>query len=274
MTDSLLHSRFSVILSAALVSAILLRGVLAAGQSDADTLLQQARIAEKAGDYAGAARVYHQALAIAPGNLEVLKRLGILEQTELKFDDSIVHFRQVIALNPKYPEVNFYLGVSYFGKNDFRDAIDSFQRELAISKPHPRCRYYLALALQSADRTDDAIAELNRSLGDNPADADSLYQLARLHKNASLQAIERLRAIDPDSFQLHALIGESYAEDKRYPEAIEEYRSALKRNPGAVGIHFSIGIAYWVLHEPDKAEPEFKDDQFVSRRHRRAESAL
>jgi len=26
-----------------------------------------------------------------------------------------------------------------------------------------------------------------------------------------------------------------------------------------VEIHFSIGVAYWVLHEPDKAEPEFKD---------------
>lgn len=97
MTHSLLHSRFSVILSAALLSGVLLSGMLAVAQSDADTLLQQARIAEKAGDYASAARVYHQALAIVPGNLEVLKRLGVLEQTELKFDDSIDHFRQVIA---------------------------------------------------------------------------------------------------------------------------------------------------------------------------------
>jgi len=256
MAHSLLQSRFSVSLS---VAAVLLFGVPAAAQGGADALLQQARIAEKAGDYASAARVYHQALAIAPGNLEVLKRLGVLEQTELKFDDSIVHFRQVVGVDPKYPEVNFYLGVSYFGKNDFRDAVDSFQRELAISKPHPRCRYYLALALQLSGRTDDAIAELNQGVADNPTDADSLYQLARLHKNASLQAIERLRAIDADSFQLHALVAESYAEEKRYPEAIEEYRSALKRNPSAVGIHFSMGVAYWVLHEPDKAEPEFKD---------------
>jgi tetratricopeptide (TPR) repeat protein len=259
MAHSLLHSHFSTILSAALVGTVLLFGVLAAAQSDTDALLQQARIAEKAGDYASAARVYRQALAIAPGNLEILKRLGVLEQTELKFDDSIGHFRQVLAVNPKYPDVNFYLGVSYFGKSDYHGAIESFQRELAIPKPHPRCRYYLALALQSSGRIDEAIAELNRALGDNPADADSLYQLARLHKNASLQAIERLRAIDPDSFQLHALIGESYAEEKRYPEAIEEYRAALQRNPGAVGIHYSIAVAYWVLHEPDKAELEFKD---------------
>lgn len=237
---------------------LLLAGSLSA-QDNLETLLGQARAAEKQGDYGGAARIYKQALILAPANPEVLKRFGVLEQTELQFDDSIAHFRQVLALDPQYPEVNFYMGVSYLAKSDLREAIERFQGELATPKPHPRCRYYLAIALQSSGRMDDAVAELNRTLADNPSDADALYQLARLHKNASLQAIERLRAIDPDSFQLHALMAESYAEEKRYPEAIDEYQSALKRNPRAEGIHFSIGVAYWVLHEPDKAEPEFKD---------------
>ena len=253
------YSSPSRIVRTLLVLGVIFLGMNVAAQSDVDSLLQQARTAEKAGDYAGAAHAYHQALASDPGNPEILKRLGVLEQTELHFDDSIAHFRQVFAFNPEYSEVNFYLGVSYLGKNDFQDAIESFQQELAIPKHHPRSRYYLALALQSSGRIDDAVAELNRALADNPRDADALYQLARLHKNAALQAIERLRTIDPDSFQLHALMGESYAEEKRYPEAIEEYRSALKRNPRAVGIHFSIAVAYWVLHDTEKAEPEFKE---------------
>ncbi len=245
-------------LRAAIIAAYVLLGVMVAAQSNLDTLLGQARTAEKGEDYSGAARIYEQALALAPRSPEVLKRFGILEQTQLKFDDSIAHFRQVLALDPRYPEIDFYLGVSYFGKNDLREAIESFERDLAIPKPHPRSRYYLALALQSSGRMDDAVAELNRTLADNPSDADALYQLARLHKNASVQAIERLRDLDPDSFQLHLLMGESYAQEKRYLEAIEEYRSALKRHPGAEGVHFSIGVAYWVLHERDKSEPEFK----------------
>ena len=76
----------------------------AAGQRDVDALLGQARASEKAGDYPGAARIYEQALAFAPGNSEVLKRVGVLEQTELKFDDSIAHFQQVLAREPQYPE--------------------------------------------------------------------------------------------------------------------------------------------------------------------------
>lgn len=244
---------------AVLLGACVLVSFPAVAQSKLDDLLGQARTAEKAGDYVAAGGIYEQALALAPGNLDVLKRFGILEQTELRFDESIAHFQQVLALDPTYSEVNFFLGVSYFGKNDFRAAIESFRRELALPKPHPRCHYYLGLALQSSGRTGEAIAELNSALEDNPSDADALYQLARVHKNMSLQAIERLKAIDPDSFQLHALMGEFYAEEKRYPEAIEQYRSALKKRPDSAGIHFSIGVAYWVLHEPDKAEPEFKE---------------
>ena len=92
----------------------------------------------------------------------------------------------------------------------------------------------------------------------NPNDADALYELARMHKNASLQAIERLKTIDPDSFQLHALMGEVYAEEKRYSDAIKEYRSALDKRPNAQGIHFSIGVAYWAQRQPADAQKEFR----------------
>ena len=92
-------------------------------QGGVGTLLEQARVAEKISDYATATRIYEQALALSPGNLEVLKRFGVLEQTELKFDSSISHFQQVLARESQYPEVNFFLGMSYFGKGEFQRAI-------------------------------------------------------------------------------------------------------------------------------------------------------
>ena len=241
------------------ICLILLASIQVAAQGDLYALLEQARTREKAGDYAAAARVYEQAMALAPGNSEVLKRLGVLEQTELKFDDSIENFQRVLIRDPQYPEVNFFLGVSYLGKNDAIHAIESFQRELATRKPHPRCRHYLALALKSSGHIDDAVAQLNQSLDANPKDADALYELARIHKNASLQAIERLKAIDGDSFQLHALMGEVYADEERYSDAIKEYQAALAKRPNAQGIHYAIGIAYWVQHELDPAEKEFTE---------------
>lgn len=228
-------------------------------QGDVRSLLEQARTAEKTGDYQAAERVYLRALGIAPGNLETLKRFGVLQQTELKFMESIESFKQVIARDAQYPEVNFFLGVSYFGENEINEAIRWFELELATPKPHPRCRYYLALALQAAGRIDESISQLNRSVAENPKDADALYQVARIYKNASLQAIERLKALDQDSFQLHALMGEVYADDERYAEAIKEYQATLAKRPDATGIHYAIGVAYWVQHQPDAAKKEFMD---------------
>src|SRR5229473_6536486 len=246
---------WAVLLS--LIASVLLVAPAARPQSEVGTLLEQARAAEKTGDYQAAERVYLQALALAPGNLETLKRLGVLQQTELKFGESIESFKQVLAREAQYPEVNFFLGVSYFGENDFNQAIRSFELELGTPKPHRRCRYYLALALQAAGRIDETISQLNRTVAENPKDADALHQLARIYKNASLQAIERLKALDQDSFQLHALMGEVYADDERYAEAIKEYQAALAKRPDATGIHYAIGVALWVQHELGAAKKEF-----------------
>jgi tetratricopeptide (TPR) repeat protein len=229
------------------------------GQGELEAQWEQARIEERAGNYAAAERAYEQALGLAPGNPETLKRLGVLQQTELKFDESIAHFKQVLDYDAQYPEVNFFLGISYFGKNEFARAIESFEHELETAKPHRRCRYYLALALQSAGRLDEAISQFNRMVAENPQDADALYQLARIYKNASVQAMERLRALGQGSFQLHALMGEVYADEERYPEAIKEYHLALLKRPGAPGIHYAIGVAYWAQHQMDSAKTEFMD---------------
>jgi tetratricopeptide (TPR) repeat protein len=242
-----------------LISSVLLVAPAVPAQSDLGTLLEQARAAEKTGDYRAAERVYLQALALAPGNLETVKRLGVLQQTELKFGESIESFKRVLAQDARYPEVNFFLGVSYFGENEINDSIRWFELELTTPKPHPRCRYYLALALQAAGRIEESISQLNRAVADNPKDADALYQLARIYKNASLQSIESLKALDQDSFQLHALMGEVYAEEERHAEAIKEYQAALAKRPDATGIHYAIGVAYWVQHQLDAAKKEFMD---------------
>src|SRR5258707_1346485 len=101
-------------------------------------------------------------------------------------------------------------------------------------------------------------ARSKEKTGDYAA-AERIYELARIYKNASLRSIELLKALDVDSFQLHALMGEVYADEERYPEAIEQYQAALAKRPDAQGIHYAIGIAYWAQLRLDLAEKEFRD---------------
>ena len=228
-----------------------------AGQATVDPFLERARKYEAQQNFAAAEEQYKQALQISPDNPEILKRLGILYQTEVRLQDSLGAFKKVLASRPQYPETNFFMGVSYLALNNSESAIRAFDKELTTAHPHPKCRYYLALALESQGRIEEAITQLDSLVAENPKQADALYELARIHKNASLRAIQMLHDLDPDSFQLHALMGEVYADEERYPEAIQEYRAALGKRPEATGIHYPIGIAYWVQNHLDEAQNEF-----------------
>src|SRR2546425_1174049 len=150
----------------------------------------------------------------------------------------------------------FILAASYLGLNQFHRATESFQAELSTPHPHPRCHYYYAVTLQSLGRSDDAVAQFNQSLAKNPKDFDALFQLARLHMNASLENIQRLTDLDPDSFQLHALMGEVYANNNRYEDSLKEYRAALAKRPDAPGIHYALGTALRNLKRIDEAEKQ------------------
>ena len=238
----------------------LLLSISAAGpaqQERATDLFKQAQVYEGEQNYAAAESIYRKALTSDPANPEALKRLGIVEQTELKFSDSIELFKRVLREHPDYPQVNFFLGLSYYGQHDLNDAAASFHRELKTSAPHPATRYYLALALEAEGRTNEAIDQLNQVATKNPDNANVLYELARLHMDASFRAIDRLRKLDPDSFQNHALLGGLYAEEGHYEAAVGEYQAALRKQPGALGIHYPLGVAYRMMHQLGPAEKEF-----------------
>ncbi len=227
------------------------------GQDLVAPLLEQARKYEAQRNFAAAEGQYKQALEISPDNPEILKRLGILYQTEVKLQDSLAAFEKVLASDPRYPQTNFFVGVSHFALNNYESAISSFEKELATPHPHPKCRYYLALTLESTGRVDEAITQLDELVAEYPKEADALYELARIHKNASLRAIQMLHDLDPDSFQLHALMGEVYADDERYADAVHEYQAALTKRPDAPGIHQPLGIAYWAQNHLSEAQSEF-----------------
>src|ERR1051326_6533852 len=134
-----------------------LSGQTAPAAPTLDDYFSRARDAEKRGDYADAERIYQQAAKNFPNQPEILKRLGIVYQTELKFPASIDAFERVLQGAPQYPEVNFYLGLSDFGLNQFDKAVDAFNKELDANPKYRRARYHEALAFQSLNRNADAM---------------------------------------------------------------------------------------------------------------------
>jgi tetratricopeptide (TPR) repeat protein len=231
---------------------------LAQGARSLDDYFQRAAQLEKEQDFPAAETIYKQAAHDYPNQPEILKRLGIVYQTELKFQESIETFQTVLQGAPQYPEVNFYLGLSYFGLNEFRKAIDAFNKELAANPRYRRAHYYAAQAYRSLSRDSDALREYEVLLKENPNDPAVLYQVIRFHKAATLKAINQLGNLDPNSDFMLVLKAEGYADEEKYAEAIEKYRELLKKNPNFPDVHYGLGVILWRKEDYTGAEPELR----------------
>jgi len=223
-----------------------------------ENFLSQAKQLEGKQDYDGAIKVYLQASSAYPDQPEILNRLGIMYQTELKFAESIQAFQKVLKIDQQYPEANFYVGVSYLGSNDYNKALEYFDLELKFHPDNRRAHLYAAKALLAMGREGEAIQHYQILTRQNPKDTRVWFELASLYRSLAVHAYEQVDTIDPDSVLLVVLRAEADADDLRYDDAIKRYQQVLKKQPDFPGIHFAIGQIYFKMDRPTQAEPELR----------------
>jgi tetratricopeptide (TPR) repeat protein len=234
-------------------------GVLAQNNAPSlDQYFSQARALEGSQNYSGAEQIYLDADKSFPHNPEVLKRLGIIYQTELKFSESINTFQQVLKIDEKYPEVSFYVGLSYFGLNQYDKAIAAFDKQLEIDPKYRRAHYFEAQVYQSLNRNADAMRQYEVLLAQDPTDKKALYQLIRFLKATTLQAIDQLGNLDPNSIYIMVLKAESNTQVQEYAKAIDQYHQVLAQDPNFPGIHFALGEDYYGKVDYPNAEKELR----------------
>ena len=186
-------------------------------------------------------------------------------------------------------------GLESFHKGDFAQAERSFRASLK-SGDDERARTFLALTLAATNRCseaepalvkagastnaelqrlaglalvqcriagnrlDDAAAVLSRLRASYPADADVLYQSARLHMTAWNDAIHQLYEKAPASFRVNQLSGEILETQGQFAEAAIEYRKAIAKNPQALNLHFRLARSILMgSHTPESLEAAMKE---------------
>jgi len=103
---------------------------------------------------------------------------------------------------------------------------------LALAQCHlARNRYDLALPV---------VLELEKQF---PADADVLYEAAKLHMNAWNDVVFQMFQKTPASYRVNQVSAEIFEVQGRYVEAAAEYRKAIEKNPAALNLHFRLGRA-------------------------------
>ncbi len=144
---------------------------------------------------------------------------------------------QILRKYPKYePHVQLLRGAVFLAGQDPTAAI----QELDLCSVHPATRVFaLTLAGEAfcrLDRQQRAIGVLQQAIGFNPnyVPAHRSLAIAYYETGSNDLAIEELRKVaelDPTDCRPHRLLGVIHKEDRRYAEAVQDYRATLRLSP-------------------------------------------
>jgi tetratricopeptide (TPR) repeat protein len=114
----------------------------------------------------------------------------------------------------------------------------------------------------AGNRFDEAYPIVRQLQAQFPADADVLYQAAKLYNRAWNDTITKMFQNTPASYRVNQLSAEIFEIEGRYAEAVAEYRKAMAKAPAALDLHYRLGRALLMeSHAPEslaRARQEFE----------------
>ena len=206
-------------------------------------LLQQALLAHRKGDVAGAERLCGKVLDLSPRDLHALHLLGVIRAGQRRFDEAEQLIARALAIDPNNAEAQNNLGSVLLDQGRAKDAAPAFRQALALRPGYVEAYYNLGKALADSDDTDGAIAAYRAAIGLRPDYRDALLNLGLLLRKLgrteeALGALHHILKIRPRDGETWNAIGHVLEEAGQGAEAIEAYDRALSLAPNVVGAYY------------------------------------
>jgi tetratricopeptide (TPR) repeat protein len=211
-----------------------------------------------------AAPEFSAILAIDPNNVDAHGNLGAVLFFQGAYAEAIPQLRAALKLRPTLWKTQALLGI---GEKRMGD-IDSARRDLEKAFPSlPEKKIRIEAGMELIDlysKTGDldkaaATATALRKL--EPTDSGILYSSYRIYSELADEALLSLSVVDPNSARMHQALAHELAKRGNTPEAIVNYRAALKLDPQLLGLHFELAEMLRVLGTAasrQEAESEYK----------------
>jgi tetratricopeptide (TPR) repeat protein len=227
-------------------------------------------VEEKSKDYVASAAQYEQAARMEPNEQNMLNWGAelLLHQT---FVPAIEVFKAGTQRYPQSAQLHDGLGIAFYGAGQMDESVHAFLRASDLTPSDPLPLTFLGkacdgaspeLAAQVRSRLQSFITHDHRSAELNYYLATCLWRGNQIESKADLtnhieSLLKRSLTLDPDYFDAHFQLGNLYAEQHKYPDAIEQYERALKINANSANIHYRLGQALARAGNADRAQEEF-----------------
>ncbi len=218
-----------------------------AGQPDAEQYLRAAtELKPTAKPDEGRARAWLSlAVVLAPG----------------KPEEAIAAYRQAAVLTPKDPEPHLAAGALLERANHFADAEQEYKLALALDPASDEALTGLANIYQRGNRFVDAQQMLDKIVALRPDDVQARLELTRVlvlmgKTDDALASAKALSKLEPGNPKVQRELADLYVSAKKYDQAEAVYRSLLTPKADA-DLHHALGVALLEQRKFPEAEQEF-----------------
>ncbi len=216
--------------------------------------------AMRAGQLDEAAQAFSEATKLAPSFAEGHFNLGLVRLQQGRFDDAVASLSRSVALKPTLRGANLFLGIAYYRKNDYSKAIAALTHATQMEASNAEAFMWLGVSQLAKGDAFSASASLDKASQLKPGDVDILYHRGRAHMLVSKASYEEMYKADPNSWRVHQVLSQSFAEADRLDDAIAECRLAIDAKPTEPGLHEELADLYWRQNQLAKAETEFQNE--------------
>jgi tetratricopeptide (TPR) repeat protein len=227
-------------------------------------------VGEKSRNYVSSVAQYEQAARMEPSEPNIFNWGAelLLHQT---FAPAIEVFRAGTQRFPQSPQLHNGLGVAFYGSGQLEDAARAFFQASDLNPADPAALTFLGktcdgaspgLAAQIRSRIQSFISRDTQSAELNYYLAICLWRSNQIESKTDLNVqieslLKQALTLDPNYADAYFQLGILYADQRKYPEAIEHYERAIKINPNAANTHYRLGQALVRAGKVARAEEEF-----------------
>jgi len=189
---------------------------------------------------------------LAPQIADAYNNLGVAAAGRKDFAAALQLFHRAGEWNPGLETLDRNLGMAAFYANQYDQAIVPLQRHLQGHPDDVRARAALGLSfytLANYPKTLETLRPIEKEVDADPG-LSYAYAVSLVKTGDYTQGVGRLKLLEasnPNTAEIHMLLGDAYADQGVYGTALEEYRKAIAIDPNQARTHFLTGLA--LIHQ-------------------------
>lgn len=239
----------------------------------------RAKTLHAAGRFVEAARLYQAILRAAPGDAEMLWRLGEVASRLGLHDRALALLNASLSADPRGIEAWNCLGALLASAGREDEAAAAFARALALAPDYTAALANLGRLQTRRGFVDDALVCLGRCIELEPQEAGHRIDLgdallATEKYTEALASFTRAHALDPAAVRASLGIGLALAGQNRFAAAADQFARLAASQPRLFEAHYNLALALFRGGRHSEATDAFRAAVACDPAHSKAHAAL